>query len=173
MLTNLLIYRFALFNIAMLAVLGHAWNLGFIAAMLAGDASGIVIGISAVFALTWCETARRIVRTSLRINRFKRGLAGANTVNDAAKEQWLTDASDWMVGLGLIGTVIGFSIALSGINEETLNSPAGVQGAIGDLMAGMRIALNTTIAGAVFALWNSVNQRMLSTANSCYRENAK
>ena len=169
MLSNLLIYRFAIFNLAMLGMLGHAWQSGFIAAMLAGDASGIVIGITVVFAIAWGETARRIVRTSLRWNHFKRYGDKTETDKDAYKDKWLTDASDWLVGLGLIGTVVGFSVALGGINEEALNSPTGVQGAIGELMAGMRIALNTTIAGAVFALWNSVNQRMLATANDCYR----
>jgi len=173
MLTNLLIYRFALFNLAMFVLLGNAWQSGFAGSMVAGDASGIVIGISVVFVITWCETARRIVRTSLRWNQFKRFGDRIETDKDSFKDRWLTDASDWLVGMGLIGTVVGFSVALAGINEESMNSATGVQAAIGELMAGMRIALNTTIAGAVFALWNSVNQRMLATANACYRADAK
>lgn len=84
-----------------------------------------------------------------------------------AKVAWLGDVSDWLVGLGLLGTIIGFSYALSGVDESSLSSARGVSDAIGPLMEGMRIALNTTIAGAIFSTWNQVNQRILRTAMSC------
>ena len=35
-------------------------------------------------------------------------------------------------------------------------------------MAGMRIALNTTVLGASLAIWHEVNQRMLRTALVVY-----
>ena len=84
-----------------------------------------------------------------------------------AKVEWLRDVTGWLVGLGLLGTIIGFSYALSGVNEMSLGSARGGSDAIGPLMDGMRVALNTTIAGAIFSTWNDINQRMLRTAMSC------
>ncbi len=84
-----------------------------------------------------------------------------------AKVEWLRDVTGWLVGLGLLGTIIGFSYALSGVNEVSLGSARGVSDAIGPLMDGMRVALNTTIVGAIFSTWNEINQRMLRTAMAC------
>ncbi len=84
-----------------------------------------------------------------------------------AKVEWLRDVSYILVGLGLLGTIIGFSYSLSGVNEASLGSARGVSDAIGPLMDGMRIALNTTIVGAIFSMWNDINQRMLRTAMTC------
>jgi len=77
------------------------------------------------------------------------------------------------VTLGLLGTVIGFAMALSGIDAASLASPAGVQKVAGQLMAGMRIAINTTIVGAVFGLWLDVNRRMVRTATVSLAEDTR
>lgn len=65
--------------------------------------------------------------------------------------------------LGLIGTVVWFIIALSGVDA----SKAGDVGAVGPmvttLIEGMSVALHTTLVGAVLNFWLSVNYNILST----------
>jgi hypothetical protein len=77
------------------------------------------------------------------------------------------------VTLGLLGTVIGFAMALSGVDSASLASAAGVQKVAGQLMAGMRTAINTTIVGAVLGLWLDVNRRMIRTATVSLAEDAR
>ena len=171
MLKNLLIYRFLLVNL--LAVLAgvFAFERGWIQPLYMNDFTYITSIIAILFITCWVRTFQRILGTGYMMNRLKE-TGGWNikpgAVNKVwAKVAWLGDVSDWLVGLGLLGTIIGFSYALSGVNESSLCSARGVSDAIGPLMEGMRVALNTTIAGAIFSTWNEVNQRMLRTAMSC------
>ncbi|MGI9524690.1 MAG: MotA/TolQ/ExbB proton channel family protein, partial [Hyphomicrobiaceae bacterium] len=68
-----------------------------------------------------------------------------------------------LVFLGLIGTVVGFIIALSGIDAKSATDTSNIAGMIGRLISGMSIALYTTLLGAVLNLWLTVNYRMLAT----------
>lgn len=61
----------------------------------------------------------------------------------------------WLVTLGLIGNVIGFLVALQGIDTGSLGTPEGVQRVAGSLLAGMGVAFCSTLVGAVGALWVS------------------
>lgn len=172
MLSNLLIYRFALFNISAFLCLAWAWQQGHIAPLLQGGGREIVLGIAALFAAVWGTTLWRVLRVGRDLNRLKRGDAfpanGHLRDKAFAKVRWLQDASNWLPTLGLIGTVIGFSFALSGVVLDALQQAAGVQEMIGTLMSGLYIALNTTIAGAILGLWNEYNQRLLQTAMVCF-----
>lgn len=172
MLRNLLIYRFTIFNMLALAAVWLAYDRGLVTYLFEHDDTRITMVIVALFAAASWATTSHILRTSRMLNTLKE--AGAEGLSFMvhrsahhklrAKVAWLESASGWMVGLGLIGTVIGFTVALSGIDQASLAQASGVQASVGKLMEGMRIALNTTIAGAVLGMWNEVNFRMLRTA---------
>ena len=68
-----------------------------------------------------------------------------------------------LVFLGLVGTVIGFIIALSAVDPENSVSVDNVAAMVATLIQGMSIALYTTLLGAVLHLWLLVNYRMLAT----------
>ncbi|MGI9409941.1 MAG: MotA/TolQ/ExbB proton channel family protein [Hyphomicrobiaceae bacterium] len=68
-----------------------------------------------------------------------------------------------LVFLGLIGTVIGFIVALSGVDAKAAADTTHVARMIGTLISGMSVALYTTLLGAVLNLWLSINYRMLAT----------
>lgn len=68
-----------------------------------------------------------------------------------------------LVLLGLIGTVLGFIIALSGVSAESATSLADTAAMVTQLISGMSIALYTTLEGAVLNLWLTVNYRILAT----------
>ena len=174
MLKNLLLYRLAILNLAGFAFAAWAWQLGYVEAVYAGDESRITLMITALFvvglASAWVR-ARKIARL-LNLSKENRALVvrGTKLLEKAAH---LDDIVNWLVTLGLLGTVIGFAMALSGVDSASLASPAGVQKVAGQLMAGMRIAINTTIVGAVFGLWLDVNRRMVRTATVSLAEDTR
>ena len=171
MLRNLLIYRFVLVNSLGLAFTAGLWWNGYLRPVFETDQSRITFAIAALFALGWFGMAREIVVASRQLNFAKQAPHPAREAErdkDLAKVEWLASVSEWLVGLGLIGTVIGFIIALSSVDQSALLQSSGAQSAVQTLMAGMRTALNTTVLGASLAIWHEVNQRMLKTALTVY-----
>lgn len=67
-----------------------------------------------------------------------------------------------LVFLGLIGTVIGFIIALSGVDPAATAEVDKVAAMVSTLIKGMSIALYTTLLGAVLNVWLIVDYRILA-----------
>ena len=74
------------------------------------------------------------------------------------------DIASWisvkLVDLGLLGTVLGFIIALSGVSIAAVNDPEQVVQMVTHLLSGMRTALFTTITGLTGYLWLSLTIRI-------------
>ena len=68
-----------------------------------------------------------------------------------------------LVFLGLVGTVVGFIIALSAVDPQSSIAVDKIAPMVTTLIHGMSIALYTTLLGAVLHIWLLVNYRMLST----------
>ena len=68
-----------------------------------------------------------------------------------------------LVVLGLIGTVIGFIIALSGVDADIAMNPSAVSPMVASLIEGMSVALYTTLVGAVLSVWLGLCYQMLSS----------
>jgi hypothetical protein len=171
MLKNLLLYRLAIFNAALGGLLGYLGWKGYITAALLADPTGITIGIALMFAMLLGSTAFRAWGTSKALNHLKEEwnvLGGRKkALKRMAKIKHIHDGSGWLAYLGLIGTVVGFVIAISGIDLGALSTAQGVQAMVPELMRGMGVALYTTLAGAFFGLWTEINYRMLATATEC------
>jgi hypothetical protein len=168
---NLLTYRFTLTNLVAMSVCAVLWTQGVIQPLFAQDTTYISHSIVVLFAIASIATWRQALRLSGQINCFKSEPAGAigeDKEKALAKLTWLKDISGWLTGLGLLGTVVGFAVALNGVNQGTLGSASCVQSNVAQLVAGMRIAVNTTIIGAALGLWHELNVRMLWTAADCY-----
>jgi hypothetical protein len=63
--------------------------------------------------------------------------------------------------LGLIGTVIGFVIALSGVRPDVVSDVNSIGPMVSTLISGMSIALYTTLVGSLLNIWLMVNVRLL------------
>lgn len=74
--------------------------------------------------------------------------------------------ADSLVFLGLVGTVIGFIVALSGVDPQTSAQVDEVASMVATLVSGMSIALYTTLVGSVLHVWLMVNHRLLATGTS-------
>lgn len=67
-----------------------------------------------------------------------------------------------LVLLGLIGTVLGFIIALSGVSAQSATNLSETSAMVSRLISGMSVALYTTLEGAILNLWLIANYRMLA-----------
>jgi len=167
MLWNLLIYRLVLFNMAGMVCVAWAAQHGYVEQVIENDASRLVFVMVGLFVVFMVSLFSRAVRVSRALNRLKVGEAPAPRINREkflAKGAHLADIPNWLVTLGLLGTVIGFALAISGVDRDALNTASGVQTAIAELMAGMRVAISTTLVGGFLALWADINRRMLHTS---------
>jgi biopolymer transport protein ExbB/TolQ len=66
-----------------------------------------------------------------------------------------------LVFLGLLGTVIGFIMALSGVDAQAAGDVDAIAPMVTTLIGGMSVALYTTLVGAVLNIWIMVNYRLL------------
>ncbi len=184
----LLVLRFVLFNVCALGVLGVGWANGMVAGVIAADTTQIVVLIAVVFAAGLGLCARRVWQTSIELNAVRSGfprrgtrvaayleqtagcdghgrgnLAAALRLKLATRIAPVRHAANSLVLLGLIGTVIGFIIALSGVDPDLASDIGAIGPMVSTLIDGMAVALYTTLTGAVLSIWLMVNYRVLET----------
>ncbi len=184
----LLLLRFTLFNLVAAGLLAATLLEGWWDGALAGHTRWLSLAIACVFGYGMALCAAKVWRTSRELNdladdrvkpasRAARYLDGlelrAGERRSVAAELLrlrLTNhiaivrhIANTLVFLGLVGTVIGFMIALSGVEPERSASVDNVVPMVATLIEGMSIALYTTLIGAVMYIWLMVNHRMLAT----------
>jgi len=184
----LLVVRFALFNIVAFAALFAGYMEGWLDGMFEGATFLMTFGIFIVFLFGLIACGTKIWRTSEELNDLKTGMPGPESragkylaeleLHDgesrSIKSQMVRlklsnriaivrHTANSLVFLGLVGTVIGFIVALSGVDPATISSAKAVGPMVANLIQGMSIALYTTLVGAVLYLWLIVNHRMLAS----------
>lgn len=75
-------------------------------------------------------------------------------------------ASDMLLKLGLLGTILGFILMLTPVGELTDFDPNVLQQLLGQMSGGMAVALYTTMAGLVTSTLLGLQYAMLDTAAS-------
>ena len=101
----------------------------------------------------------RLERADPRERPLEMDMARMEYANQIGSLRFLANA---LVFLGLIGTVIGFIIGLSGIDAAATSDVDKIAPMITELINGMSVALYTTLLGAVLNIWLNVNLRILS-----------
>jgi hypothetical protein len=183
---HLLLFRFILTNLLALALLAAAWLEGWVDLVIAGDQTRLVAIIALVFSAGLAECARRVIETSRELNAVRdpdalpsrrlRGhlqlaagrdpqsralLASALKLKLVARIAPVRHVANSLVFLGLIGTVIGFIIALSGVDPATAASVESIGPMVSTLIGGMSVALYTTLVGSILNVWLMFNYRLL------------
>jgi MotA/TolQ/ExbB proton channel family len=178
--------RFILANVIAVALVGAAAVQGWIGALLAADEGGLVRAIVAVFLVGLVWSAQRAVQLSRGLNDLERFakfpgapapayldaiaaragesralLASTLRLKLAARIAPIRHLANSLVLLGLIGTVIGFIIALSGVRPEVASDVAAIGPMVSTLISGMSVALYTTLVGSLLHIWLMVNVRLL------------
>mgnify|MGYP002640903637 CR=1 FL=1 len=182
----LLVVRYILLNAVAFSLLFAAYLQGWVDGVFADTTFELSLIIFAVFAYGLILCALRIWRTSADLNDLSPGppppdspiarylarlqSAPSDTGFDSFAAVRLDlshrvaivrHVANSLVFLGLIGTVIGFIIALSGVNPETSGDADNVAKMVATLIGGMSVALYTTLVGAILHVWLIVNHRML------------
>lgn len=177
---SLLTLRACLLSAGLGAFLSLCLTMGWATTVFTADQTGVVYIIAALFcfglylahwrlrqftaALDWLGGYKDAPPfTALRFQGSPEA-ESALRGNLAARIGTIRWTGNGLVTLGLIGTVLGFIIALSGVDPSTAGDISKVPVMIGTLVEGMSTALYTTLLGAVLALWLSAYTRMLESA---------
>lgn len=184
----LLLVRFALLNMTGFGLLGVAYLHGLIDTVLVSDQTHLSAIIFVVFMAGLALCAHKVWQTSRDLNMVRdldplkpsrartylallRGhAADSRTILASSLRLKLShrigivrNFANSLVILGLIGTVIGFIIALSGVDPQNASNINAVTPMVSTLVEGMSTALYTTLVGAVLNVWLMTNYHVLST----------
>lgn len=182
----LLVLRFILANTIALALIGAATGQGWVGAILAADQGGLCRAIVAVFVVGLVWSGQRAVQLSRGLNELERFarvpgapgpayldavagraadsraiLASSLRLKLASRIAPIRHLANSLVLLGLIGTVVGFIIALSGVRPEVVSDVGAIGPMVSTLIGGMSVALYTTLVGSLLNVWLMVNVRLL------------
>ena len=185
----LLLFRFAVVNLVGLALLAGAYLEGWVGVVLAADATRLSLVIAALFVAGLAVCAGKVWRTSRELNlarsprppassrvaRYLAEIEGRDADSRAISAAVLRlklfsrigvvrHTAGSLVILGLIGTVVGFIIALSGVRPDAAADPSAIAPMVSTLIQGMSVALYTTLVGAALNIWLMVNYHVLATA---------
>jgi hypothetical protein len=184
----LLFLRYLLVNAVAIAVLVAAFLQGWVTLIYESDLTYLSVVMSGLFLFGLTSCTLRTWRTSREIN-IARGsdratdsrttryidniggkdagsratLASALRLNLFSRISYIRHIANSLVVLGLIGTVIGFIIALSGVDPDIATNPSAVSPMVARLIEGMSVALYTTLVGAILSVWLNVCYQMLAT----------
>ncbi|MSP83154.1 MAG: hypothetical protein EXQ94_09530 [Alphaproteobacteria bacterium] len=183
-----LLLRIAIVNLVGFALLAAATLAGWTVPLLVGDTTGITALIAGVFAVGLGVAVTRAWRVSRELNWVRdpvppRGskvasylraidacgpdsrslLASSLKLKLASRIGMVRQFGTTLVLLGLIGTVVGFIIALSGVDPQAASDPSTIGPMVSILIGGMATVLNTTLVGSVLNIWLMVNFQLLSS----------
>lgn len=188
---HLLVLRFALLNIVATGLLTAVYMQGWLDNAFLGYTGWLTSVICAVFVFGLLLCALRIWRTNSelnalgesdppgrsRVSHYLSSVAGrpaesrlisANLLRSRLSDHIavVRHTADSLVFLGLVGTVIGFIVALSGVDPQASAQVDQVAAMVATLITGMSIALYTTLVGAVLHVWLMINHRLLASGTS-------
>ena len=184
----LMLLRFALVNLIASALLAAAYLHGLVDRVLIADQTNLSVAIFLVFLGGLVICTWKILQASRELNQVKsldpltpsavtrylarlRGRSGnsraifATTLRLRLTQRIavVRHIAGSLVLLGLIGTVLGFIIALSGVDPQRASDVKAIAPMISTLIAGMSTALYTTLVGAVLNVWLMVDYRLLAS----------
>jgi len=180
---SLLMLRYILLNVIAFALLGVAWSQGYVHKVVSADQTYLSVVIFLVFIVGLVLCTQKLWQTNSEIDALKtpEGLQSKSVShllvqnNDASsisgsmrlrlshRISVVRHLANTLVLLGLIGTVLGFIIALSGVDPETASDVNSIAPMVSRLIQGMSTALYTTLIGSIFNVWLMANFQMLSS----------
>jgi hypothetical protein len=180
----LLVLRFALLNVVGLALLGAAYVQGLVDKVIVADPTYLCVLIFLVFLGGLGICARKVWQTSRELNSLREydgsaalpdlapllgrtaesraNLVAAARLRLSHRIAIVRNIANTLVLLGLIGTVLGFIIALSGVDPERAADISAVAPMVSTLVSGMSTALYTTLVGAILNVWLMANHQLLA-----------
>ncbi len=184
---SLLLLRFILLNLFAFALLGVAWSQGYVQMVIDADKTYLSVVIFAVFLIGLVICAQKVWQTNNEIDALnssqglnatgvkhlvaainnpnaesRANLSGSMRMRLAHRISVVRHLGNTLVLLGLIGTVLGFIIALSGVDPETASDVNAIAPMVSMLIKGMSTALYTTLIGSILNVWLMANYQILA-----------
>ena len=184
----LLILRYSLINLVGLIFLFVLITQGYVTKAIKADITNMVIVILTLFAVGFIlaayrtfwlsrelnysflkilpnhSLAKEFLQNSKKIDASSRNnLAASLRIRLSSKISYIKFMANTLVILGLIGTVIGFIIALSGVDGSVSSNPEEVSKMVSTLIQGMSVALYTTLVGSICSVWLNICYQIMST----------
>ena len=184
----LLILRYSLINLVGLIFLFVLITQGYVTKAIKADITNMVIVILTLFAVGFVLAAYRTFWLSRELNysffkilpnhslakefmqsskkldaSSRNNLAASLRIKLSSKINYIKFMANTLVILGLIGTVIGFIIALSGVDGSVSSNPEEVSKMVSTLIKGMSVALYTTLVGSICSVWLNICYQIMST----------
>ena len=184
----LLILRYSLINLVGLIFLFVLITQGYVTKAIKADITNMVIVILTLFAVGFILAAYRTFWLSRELNysflkilpnhslakefllnskkldaSSRSNLAASLRIKLSSKIGYIKFMANTLVILGLIGTVIGFIIALSGADGSVSSNPEEVSKMVSTLIQGMSVALYTTLVGSICSVWLNICYQIMST----------
>jgi biopolymer transport protein ExbB/TolQ len=184
----LLILRYSLINLVGLIFLFVLITQGYVTKAIKADITNMVIVILTLFAVGFILAAYRTFWLSKELNysflkilpnhslakefllnskkldaSSRSNLAASLRIKLSSKIGYIKFMANTLVILGLIGTVIGFIIALSGVDGSVSSNPEEVSKMVSTLIQGMSVALYTTLVGSICSVWLNICYQIMST----------
>ena len=184
----LLILRYSLINLVGLIFLFVLITQGYVAKAIKADITNMVIVILGVFTIGFIlagyrtfwlskelnysfskvlpdnSIAKSFLQNSKKLDASSRNnLASSLRIKLSSKINYIKFLANTLVILGLIGTVIGFIIALSGVDGSVSSNPEEVSKMVSTLIQGMSVALYTTLVGSICSVWLNICYQIMST----------
>ncbi len=188
---HMLALQFTLLNVVALGLLAIGWSQGLVDQALAADSTHFVVVIAVVFLVSLVLSAWRVFEVSRELERavhydparssMTRRFLERAAGKDGGSRQILGQSlrlelsqritlvrhlANSLVFLGLIGTVIGFIMALSGVDPTKVADAENITPMVSALIGGMSTALVTTLVGSVLNIWIMANYQMLATGTA-------
>ena len=182
--------RFAIVNLVAFALLAAAGVQGWLNLLVIADTTHLVAAITGVFVvgLVLCtrvalqlsgelnQSRARHPRPASRAGQYLESIAGADgqsrsilasalKLKLASRIAPIRHLANSLVILGLIGTVVGFIIALSGVDPQAAADVSSIGPMVSTLIDGMSVALHTTLVGAVLNVWLMVDYRIVESGS--------
>jgi len=185
----LLLFRWLVVNLVGFFLLGVAYMYGWIDLVLAADQTFISVMIFVTFAWGLISSGIKTYKTSQELNHAKNDYEKSkwrklvdNLYDDKVAPAQIIEAlklkmfsriaivrwfANSLVMMGLIGTVVGFIIALSGVDPSFASDVTLIGKMVSVLISGLGTAMYTTLVGSVLNLWLLANYHILAegTAN--------
>ena len=184
----LLILRYSLINLVGLIFLFVLITQGYVTKAIKADITNMVTVILTLFAVGFVLAAYRTFWLSRELNysffkilpnhslakeflqsskkldaSSRNNLAASLRIKLSSKINYIKFMANTLVILGLIGTVIGFIIALSGVDGSVSSNPEEVSKMVSTLIQGMSVALYTTLVGSICSVWLNICYQIMST----------
>ncbi len=185
---SLLLLRYLLLNVFAFALLGVAWSQGYVHQVVNADQTYLSVVIFLVFfvGLVICtqklweinkeidalkspqqlaspSIAHLLTATESKHGESKAVISGSTRLRLSHRISVVRHLGNTLVLLGLIGTVLGFIIALSGVDPDKASDVNSIAPMVSTLIQGMSTALYTTLIGSIFNVWLMANYQLLSS----------